>query len=142
MMDRIEHLILKKAGELQSQFDRIESKLDNDVLHQLNWIEDKLDRLAEVKSDKTLEDLSRMRQRGTPIYGNGVSSNKITLKDHGLSDPNVFEPVSGDDEILKEAQAKIDKIKLVKAGEKITKHDLVYESDGVVFRSMPKGGKK
>ena len=51
---------------------------------QLDRIEAMLDRLVPEK-------------RGTPIYGNGVSSTKITLEDHGLSDPKVFEKEGNDD---------------------------------------------
>ena len=114
-------------GEYLLRWDKIQGEPKEGGNSQLDRIEAMLDRLVPEK-------------RGTPIYGNGVSSNKITLEDHGLSDPKVFEPVSGesikekkisavkgnirdDDEILKDAKKNLDRV---------TK----------MFNPQPKGGKK
>jgi len=91
---------------------------------QLDRIEAMLNRLVPEK-------------RGTPIYGNGVSSNKITLEDHGLSDPNVFEPETEDAE-LKAANERLLKNRLEIAK---LKAKGLQTGNEVPFRSMPKGGK-
>ena len=94
------------------------------LTEQLDRIEAMLNRLVPEK-------------RGTPIYGNGVSSNKITLEDHGLSDPNVFEPETEDAE-LKAANERLLKNRLEIAK---LKAKGLQTGNEVPFRSMPKGGK-